>query len=448
MSQGLRLLSAISEHGSTTTFRQLDEELLVDDDERAVYLFMQRHYRRHSRLPSLDTIEEETRVEMPDTEEPIEYYLQDVHKRHIYNRARDEFSTLRQAITNTDVDAISSSAVQIRQICTPYSGQQHELQTVADLSTELLEDYDRLHYAPEMSGVPTGWAYLDRAADGFQNGDLVVLVARPSVGKTTLLVHSARAAWSAGKSVLFVSMEMTLKQIAMRFAAQHSGLEPDYIRKGKLSFYGRRRYERSLNSLSAADNFHLYAGNFKKNTADLDSIIQELNPDAVYIDGIYLMKPANANARSNRFESSAYVVDELKQIALMRERPLIATTQFGRSAGKRGEQGSLENIGYTDAIGTHASIIVGIKMGAVLSKPVVEQTTAEDGSTVNTVIGHREVKPYRVLEVLKGRENESGEFGIQYRFAPTNFSDVPLEIATGGSNTEGTAAPSVDYMLP
>ena len=447
MSLGLQLLSAISENGSTTTFRELDVQLLVDDDELNVYRYMREHYRRYGQLPSIETIAEETRVELPLVDETVDYYVGKVRDRRVYTEVRDEYGNLRQHIANSNIEGMMSSAGEIRRICTPYSSQQQELRTIADIAPNLLEDYDRSHARPGLSGVKTGWDYLDKETGGFQNGDFIVFPARPSVGKTWCLIHSARTAWLSGKSVLFVSMEMPLKRIASRFAAHHANLNPDYVRKGRLSYWGREYYQEALESLYGAHNFHLYAGNFKKTTADVDALIQELNPDVVYIDGIYLMRPANPSARAGRYEAAAYVVDELNQMALMRNRPVVTTTQFGRAAGKRGKEGSLENIGYTDAISTHATIVIGIQMGTTLSRPIIDLAQNSDGVYEQIIIGNRETTPYRILDIMKGREGESGKFAINFGFAPTRFTEVDIEIAMGGRREEGIDTTQTEHML-
>jgi hypothetical protein len=76
----------------------------------------------------------------------------------------------------------------------------------------------------------------------------------------------------------------------------------------------------------------------------------------------------------------------------------------------------MENIGYTDAIGTHSSIVVGIKEG----RPPYQDSR-------------------RILELMKGREGERGEFDINYNFAPMDFSEIPLE----QQEAEGT---DLDWM--
>ena len=445
MSAGLRLLAVIAERSSTTTFRLLEERFLVGDEELSVYNYIRNHFRRYGSLPSVETIEEDTGVSLPETPEPVDYYLDEVHNRYVYNQVREEFAELRESIKETDIPRIAESANKIRRVCIPFSGQQQELQTFSELVPQLQEEYQYHHELPGFSGIPTGWQFLDDETGGWQNGDLIYWVARPSVGKTYLLIHQARTAWMAGKSVLFVSMEMTLKQVGMRFASIHSSLNPDMVRKGKLSNFAKRKFDSALSSMGSG-RFHLFAGNFKKNTDDLDILIQEIEPDVVYIDGSYLMKPSNAPYRAGRYESAAYVVDELKRIALMRNRPLVATTQFGRTAGKGGKEGSLESIGYTDTIGTHASIVLAIKEGKTLKKPIIELSYVDDEEGLSPqIVGYKDVSPYRHIELLKGREGESGEFGISYQFAPFSFSEVPVHVVLG--EQEPQERPSMDYMV-
>jgi len=362
----------------------------------------------------------------------------------VYSQVRDEFTTLRNSISQSNIEGILSSANIIRSACTPFTGQQQELYRMDELAPEILSAYEYNHYNPGLTGVPTGWPYLDEQTGGWQNGDFIVWVARPGVGKTWLSIHQAITAWTSGKSVLYVSMEMTLKQIGTRIASYLASLNPDLTRKGLLSNWGRERFYEAIRIMREARNFHLYAGNFKKNTASVEALIQELNPDLVIIDGMYLMSPAN-KSRVGRFEAAAYLMDELKRMCLMTERPLVATTQFGRKAGKGGKDGSLENIGYTDAIGTHASVILAAKLGKVRSIPVrSEELDHATGEYRSRISGYKKVYPHRHIELMKGREGESGEFGTCFSFSPTNFSEVSIQEAVGEEAID--EEPDLEYM--
>jgi len=426
----LYLLTAIAMHGSTEEFRQLDAELFVDDEEVGYYDFVKNYFRRYGEFPAIDVLENETNVTVPQINAPIQYYKDRVHNRRMYNAVREHFGTLRTALSDMDMEDLRDAVSDLTHAVRVYAPD-HSVLTISDVLAEVLADYDRHHASPGYSGVSTGWDTLNAQTGGYQNGDLIVWVARPSMGKTWLLIHQTRAAWLTGKSVLFVSMEMTLPQIGSRFAAYHAGLNHDYVRKGALSLHAERRFRTSLRRVENANNFTLYAGGMKKRAEEIDILIQELSPDAVYVDGIYLMQPANARKNIGRYEAAAYLVDELKTIAYVRNRPIICTTQFGRDAGKGGHAGSLENIGYTDAFSTHSSLIFGIKGGKKVQRPQRGGRRSDDDIINNReVVGTVTEYPYRVIETLKGREGESGDWGIKYTFSPPSFAQVPIAEAT------------------
>ena len=107
----------------------------------------------------------------------------------------------------------------------------------------------------------------------------------------------------------------------------------------------------------------------------------------------------------------AYVVDGLKSAALRKNVPIIGTTQFNRQAGSNGRAGSLENLGYTDTLATHASIIISVK-----------NPPGDDSQHPKT----------RVLDFLKGREGEQGSVLVSHTYAPLCFDEVeesPAEVA-------------------
>lgn len=439
MSDGLYLVTAVCMHGSTEVFRQLEEDLFVDEEEREVYDFARRYFRRYGSFPSIQVLEEETSANIPEAEDPVAYYLDRVYERRLFNHIREPFNDLRTALSSRDVEeaksVVGAMSVSIRALAPD-----HAVLDTSSVMADVLRDYEHHHRHPGISGITTGWGYLDVQTGGWQNGDLIVWVARPSMGKTWLLIHQTHAAWAAQKSALFVSMEMTLPQVGRRFASYHARVDPDFVRKGRLSYWAERRFRNSLRALENTHNLTWYAGGMKKRAEEIDILIQELAPDVVYVDGIYLMEPANSNNRMGRYEKAAYLVDELKTIAYRRNRPIVVTTQFGREAGKGGKKGSMENIGYTDAFSTHASIILGIKGGRKVRTPQITVRPRAGGGE-ERIVAYRDLFPYRRVEILKGREGESGEFGLNYSFAPLDFSECSLEVV-GTETTDNTAQSS------
>ncbi len=424
MSVAVDLLVAVCRHGSTSTFRDLKEEYFIDEEEQALYEAVRHHFRQYNRFPSPDTVEDHLGY-LPEVDEPVEYYRDQVVERDRYNTFRDHYQTIRDALAagNMDVEAAYEAAHAMSRDLQA-NGVRTALMTSGQVADLVIEEYEYNHARPGHSGVATGWEFLDRQTSGYQNGDLVVWVARPAMGKTWLLVHQAHAAWVTGSSALFVSMEMTLPQVGRRFAAYHAGVDPDLVRRGQLSTWGRRKLGVAAHDMNQDARLQWFAGGMSKKSEQIYTLIQETAPDIVYVDGIYLMQPANTHARMGRYEKAAYMVDELKTIAYRTNRPVVVTTQFGRDAGSGGKRGSMENIGYTDAFSTHASLILGIKGGKKVHVPKIEYVRP-DGST-RILREARDTYPYREIEILKGREGESGSFGCNYSFGPTNFQEVPL----------------------
>jgi replicative DNA helicase len=405
MSEGLDLISSIIERGSTVTFRLLDAELFVGKEERSVYDFIRNHYRRHSELPTIETIEESLDVQIPDAPEHVDYYLDLVYSRRMYNAVRRPFNAMHDALTGRKKEEVRNYASLIY-AATRESTPEHDLRTLGDLTLEADRNYRENMLSESMTGIPTGWITLDKETSGYQNGDLVVWVARPGLGKTHLLIHQAKAAWLAGKSTLFVSMEMSLHQITNRFLGHYASINPEFIKRGELSYWSKRRFDDAILQLGDDRRFHIFAGNMGKTTDDVDQLIQELAPDIIYWDGMYLSKPRAGSKARNRYDTIAYVLDDIKEMTITRDRPIVATTQFSKGAGREGVEGSLETIGYTDTISTHASIITAIL-------PPNKKRIKQYGTS-----------KFREIILMKGREGESEGFNVAYSFSPMAFFEL------------------------
>ena len=237
-------------------------------------------------------------------------------------------------------------------------------------------------------------------------------MARPSVGKTYALLRMALAAWAEGCSILIVSMEMTPAQMIRRILGIRSGLNPDMIRKGQLSTYGLSRMLRTAHELGDEDRppFNLVAGDFSKSTGDVDSLVQELRPDIVYIDASYLLRPQVR--KQARWEAVAQVHEELKGTAMNRGIPVVCTVQFNRAA-KAGSRGAydLSMIGNADAIGQVATVAIGLREG-----PTSERSTQ------------------RRFTVMKNRDGQVGEFTTRFQFEPMNFDVLSFSTTVDGGD--------------
>jgi replicative DNA helicase len=99
--------------------------------------------------------------------------------------------------------------------------------------------------------------------------------------------------------VLFVSMEMTAKQIVRRILGMRAGVNPNFIRRGQLTEWTRDVVYQQVQIMREGAPFHVLAGSFDKSVPLVDAAIQELSPDLVLIDASYLME-AGQEARAGQ----------------------------------------------------------------------------------------------------------------------------------------------------
>lgn len=408
MSEGLRLLSAILTTESAGTMLRLDPELFIEA-ERDTYDFIRQHFRSYRELPQIGTVQTETNVRLPAANEPLQFYIDAVTDRHSYNIVRERYAELRQQLVDRNMDEVGNS---VAAMALALRGRERS-GFVVSMNEALGMVVDRLDETRGMggiTGISSGWEGLDEITGGYQNSDLITWVGRPATGKTYALLKQAMSAHAAGHTPLFVTTEMGVEQIARRYVALELGINPTLLKMNTVSSYMMRRIRALRAELLADTRFRIFSVGMGTKVSAIEGLIQEFGPDAVYLDGAYLLHPT-AKGKMNRIERVGEVFDELKGLTISSRIPIINTMQFNRQAGKDGKEGSLETIGFTDAVGMHSSIVLRVGFGP----------------TPNP-------RDSRESEFLKGREGETGKIYTNFKFAPVDFNEMtPEEIqnATG-----------------
>lgn len=420
---GLNLISALCATSSPRGLSRLSDEWFTEGDEIAALRFVRLYVRRNRQYPDAVAVRNETGVLLPPPRNTLDYWEQRVIQRTTYNLLLPEFSNLRDLLGSRGdhQDDILSTLNRMQSVV---KGNVYHQDTfgMLDAVQILREKFNKAEATYGMAGIPTGHRELDEMTGGWQDGDLNIVVARPSVGKTFHLLKSVLSAVESGYSVLLCSMEMPVDQIMRRIAGMLAGIDPVYIKKGKLSSTVRARFFATLDALETNPLLHVVSGGMKKSVGQLDPTIAEVNPDLVAIDGIYLMMSDRSQRLIKRAERMESVVSEIKEHTLTGGKPYLCTSQYNRGSGKGGKDGNLESIGYSDAVGTDSSIVLSLKMGVRLN-------------------GWRDT---RILEVLKGRDGESGGWLVGHTFSPPNFeiicpyTDRSDEDGASNSNSTGT----------
>src|SRR6478736_613643 len=202
---------------------------------------------------------------------------------------------------------------------------------------------DLRHKNEDISGVPSGFSSLDRVTYGWQNTDLVILAARPSVGKTALALNLARnAALHASKPtpVAVFSLEMSAGQLVQRILAAESEIWLEKIARGKLEEHEMKQlYARGIQRLAQAPIFidDTPALNIFELRAKCRRLKNKHNIGMVIIDYLQLMSGTNENRNGNREQEISKISRDLKGLSKELGIPIIALSQLSREVEKRKE---------------------------------------------------------------------------------------------------------------
>jgi replicative DNA helicase len=224
--------------------------------------------------------------------------------------------------------------------------QKHVKQNVISLEAILAESFDRLDELHKdkgkIRGVPTGFKDMDNILAGLQRSDLIVLAARPSMGKTALVLNLAHnVAVQAKEAVLFFSLEMSKEQLVDRLLSMESGVDAWNLRTGNLSDADFEKIGLAMGALSEAPIF----------IDDTPGItVSDLRTKArreahkrplglIIVDYLQLMSGGSRFGGSeNRVQEISEISRGLKGVARELNVPLIALSQLSRSVESRSPQ--------------------------------------------------------------------------------------------------------------
>lgn len=204
---------------------------------------------------------------------------------------------------------------------------------------------DLRHKNEDVTGVPSGFTALDRITYGWQNTDLIILAARPAVGKTAFALNLARnAAMHATKPtpVALFSLEMSAGQLVQRILAAESEIWLEKIARGKLEEHEMKQlYARGIQRLAQAPLFidDTPALNIFELRAKCRRLKNKHNIGMIIIDYLQLMSGTGENRSSNREQEISNISRNLKALAKELSVPIIALSQLSRAVEQRGKEG-------------------------------------------------------------------------------------------------------------
>ncbi|MFO8086415.1 MAG: replicative DNA helicase [Bacteroidales bacterium] len=210
------------------------------------------------------------------------------------------------------------------------------MQTLISSAIENIEEAGRREGL--VSGVPSGFTQLDRLTSGWQKSDLVVLAARPGMGKTAFVLSMARNITVDHKQpVAMFSLEMSALQLVTRLISSETELEAEKLKKGQLESYEYEQLNSKVNALVDAPLFidDTPALTIFELRAKSRRLKAQHDIQLIIIDYLQLMSAAGSDA-GNREQEISTISRSLKSLAKELNVPIIALSQLNRSVETRG----------------------------------------------------------------------------------------------------------------
>ena len=275
-----------------------------------------------------------------------------------------------------------------------------------------MERIEKLHQAgKQVTGVPSGFKDLDEMTTGFQPNDLIIVAARPSMGKTAFCLNLAAHAAEAGKGVALFSLEMSKESLVQRLLCAEARVDSQRVRRGALSDTDFTMLARAAGVLS---NCPIWIDDTPALTLlEMRSKARRLRMEndvaLIVVDYLQLMRsPAYAE---NRVQEISDISRSLKALARELEVPVIALSQLSRASEQRGgdRKPILSDLRDSGAIEQDADLVLFIH------RPEMYEPMDKDG---NSNEGRAE------LIVAKHRNGPTGHLDLYFHKQFTRFASM------------------------
>jgi replicative DNA helicase len=289
---------------------------------------------------------------------------------------------------------------------------EHDFVPIADVLSDYFENLEAiLANAGKLTGLPSGFSELDNKLGGFQNSDLIILAARPGIGKTAFILNVAdHIAEQTGKGVAIFNLEMSAEQLVQRMVACRAGVNLQHLRTGALPDWEHSRVVDAISSMSGLPIYFDESG--EVSITELRSKARRLkaekNVSMIMVDYLQLMHGSANRSRDNRVQEVSEITRQLKAMARELDIPVLAVSQLSRAIESRADQKpQLSDLRESGSIEQDADIVMFIS----------RDRHNEDRRDQADVI------------IAKHRNGPTGEVTLQFFGPYQQFADLPLRPA-------------------
>lgn len=350
----------------------------------------------------------------------IEQHARIIADKHFQREAIRRFSELIAAAYEDDIDnLILMYTVHTQAIDTMQAGGSGMMH-IRDILVHTTRDLERREVqarSGETPGVSTGLADLNRQNNGWQPGDLIIVAARPSMGKTAIAINLfAKSAAMKGKQVCIFSLEMENLKLSKRLILSYGGIVRNNFEKGTMSPGDWAAYNNAVTSL---ERLPIYIDDTPSTTVRyIDSVVRNKarkgECDVVVIDYLQLVETPETGGNKNREREVAEITRGLKKVAKANNVPVILLAQLNRGVENREDKKPrLADLRESGAIEQDGDIIIFPWRPCYYD----EDATDDTGNSLRNVM---------FLEIAKYRDGSTGTILARHNEDLTQFFDFDV----------------------
>ena len=290
---------------------------------------------------------------------------------------------------------------------------------------------ERKNHKDELTGVPSGFTALDRVTSGWQKSDLVIIAARPGMGKTAFVVSALRnASVDFNRPVAIFSLEMASVQLVNRLISAEAELEGEKIKRGNLMEHEWHQLVNKTKKLSTAPLFidDTPAISILELRAKCRRLKAQHNIELIVIDYLQLM--SGDSGSGNREQEIASISRALKGIAKELEVPVIALSQLSRAVETRGgeKRPQLSDLRESGSIEQDADIVMFLYRPEYYKITEDENGNPTQGMAEVIIAKHRNGSLENVPLKFIGRYTKFSDFDTSFaregQFPSSGFEDI------------------------
>ncbi|MDO5328635.1 MAG: replicative DNA helicase [Coriobacteriia bacterium] len=276
----------------------------------------------------------------------------------------------------------------------------------------------------QMAGVPTGFRDIDELFNGLRGGDLIILAARPGVGKTSFALNMAVNAAKQDTTVAFMSLEMGSNQLIQRILCTEAQLNLSKVRSGKIA---GTEWNKIVQASASLSNLNLFVDDTPGLSifdlrAKARRELRDVKNGMIIVDYLQLMQPPVSRRDGNRAVEVAEISRGLKILAKEMNIPIVALSQLSRQVEMRGARGKkgkpqLSDLRESGSIEQDADIVMFIDRS--MNKEEAEDESRPEWGTA-------------VVDVAKHRNGPTRQIKLRFDADYTKFFDHYDENRLGG----------------